>query len=852
MADSTKDIYAPLDLHDHPLSGVSQINGGTSENVVMGDGSFGSFPEVPTALSDLQDDSFHRLVTDAEKATWNSKYSKPSTGIPKSHLASAVQYSLNKADTALQSETDPTVPSWAKQTNKPSYTASEVGAVPAGQGVPAGGTEGQVLAKASSANYDLTWVEPGGGAGEDPEAVHFTVQSLNSTQKAQARTNIGAGTSSFSGSYNDLSNKPDLSQFITKSVNDLTNYYLKSETYTQTEINNLIGAIDQFHYEIAASTSAVTSPASNVLYLIGPTGSGSDKYEEYVYSSNTWVKIGDTSIDLSGYVTTSTLNTALAAKQDLIDSTHKLDYSLLDNTPTIPAAGIPSGGSQGQVLKKSSATNYDVEWADESGSSSFFVVTPEVTPVNDIKAAYLAGSIVILKSGGYIYNLDQAYPSSDSSFFFTSVNGDESELKYYSCGVESEEEWWDSGNYPIDTRGKADKVSNATTGHLAALNASGNLVDSGIAASAITPEIFWAEYGVTDFDDIVDAYNDGLFVCLVYSNIVYTLVECSENDHEGAFTSIAGSGRYEVYVDKYSSQTEWNHAEIGLERTSNKVSSWSTTTNDTRYPSEKLVKDSLDAKQATIDSNHKLDYSLLDNTPWIPGVFTPSNNAHAVDTTMTKSDLIAAGVTISAIADMKNGVYSYFSNDDQLYPITSVNYDVAMGTWKVAFGNMWWEASSNRTVGCQFTITAEENPNASWSVTEDSTFPKALPAGGTQGQVLKKSSNIDYAVEWANESGGGTTDVFWVTFGTTTYSEVAAAVAAGKVVCMYYEDQFYTLQYDNTDDNEFVFVSIIGTNTLCGMSLYNDDSWGGGDTTIPSVASLTTSEIDTIWNTAMA
>ena len=59
-------------------------------------------------------------------------YSKPSTGIPKTDLASAVQTSLGKADTALQSytETDPTVPSWAKQSSKPTYTASEVGALP--------------------------------------------------------------------------------------------------------------------------------------------------------------------------------------------------------------------------------------------------------------------------------------------------------------------------------------------------------------------------------------------------------------------------------------------------------------------------------------------------------------------------------------------------------------------------------------------------------------------------------------------------------------------------------------------------------------------------------------------------
>ena len=35
-----------------------------------------------------------------------------------------------KVDSALQSETDPTVPQWAKQPNKPSYTAQEVGALP--------------------------------------------------------------------------------------------------------------------------------------------------------------------------------------------------------------------------------------------------------------------------------------------------------------------------------------------------------------------------------------------------------------------------------------------------------------------------------------------------------------------------------------------------------------------------------------------------------------------------------------------------------------------------------------------------------------------------------------------------
>lgn len=44
-------------------------------------------------------------------------------------------------------------------------------------------------------------------------------QGLTDTEKANARTNIGAGTSSFSGSYNDLSNKPILIQQLIISSN---------------------------------------------------------------------------------------------------------------------------------------------------------------------------------------------------------------------------------------------------------------------------------------------------------------------------------------------------------------------------------------------------------------------------------------------------------------------------------------------------------------------------------------------------------------------------------------------------------------------------------------------------------
>ena len=63
--------------------------------------------KADSATKATQDGSGNNIVnTYATKNELNGKgtYSKPSTGIPKSDLASAVQNSLNKADTALQSE----------------------------------------------------------------------------------------------------------------------------------------------------------------------------------------------------------------------------------------------------------------------------------------------------------------------------------------------------------------------------------------------------------------------------------------------------------------------------------------------------------------------------------------------------------------------------------------------------------------------------------------------------------------------------------------------------------------------------------------------------------------------------
>ena len=60
--------------------------------------------DVSALTSHTGDTTIH--TSTAEKNKWNAKYDKPSGGIPKTDLASSVQTSLGKADTALQEHQD--------------------------------------------------------------------------------------------------------------------------------------------------------------------------------------------------------------------------------------------------------------------------------------------------------------------------------------------------------------------------------------------------------------------------------------------------------------------------------------------------------------------------------------------------------------------------------------------------------------------------------------------------------------------------------------------------------------------------------------------------------------------------
>lgn len=133
--------------YDVPAVGggaVSSVNGQTG-NVVLDADDVGALPDntvIPSKTSDLTNDSGFitgYTETDPTVPAWAKASSKPSyTAQEVGALPNTTVIPTKVSDLQNDSgfitgytETDPTVPSWAKAATKPSYTAQEVGAMPA-------------------------------------------------------------------------------------------------------------------------------------------------------------------------------------------------------------------------------------------------------------------------------------------------------------------------------------------------------------------------------------------------------------------------------------------------------------------------------------------------------------------------------------------------------------------------------------------------------------------------------------------------------------------------------------------------------------------------------------------------
>lgn len=70
--------------------------------------------------------------------------------------------------------------------------------------------------------------------------------------------------------------------------------------YSKSEVDSLMSG------RIEVVTELPATGQSGIIYYVGPTGSGSDKYDEYIWTGSAFIKVGEHSLDLSNYVNTVT------------------------------------------------------------------------------------------------------------------------------------------------------------------------------------------------------------------------------------------------------------------------------------------------------------------------------------------------------------------------------------------------------------------------------------------------------------------------------------------------------------------------------------------------------------------
>lgn len=128
-----------------------------------------------------------------------------------------------------------------------------------------------------------------------------------------------------SGSYNDLTNKPNLDLKLDKDFSTLptqTNPLLtdvlvlnRGTTVQKVTLGNLLAQVDNEIFEVVSVLP--TTGVANKIYLVPSSDPQTQNtMEEFIWVDGAWEKIGSVSVDLSNYFNKAEINSLLADKVD--------------------------------------------------------------------------------------------------------------------------------------------------------------------------------------------------------------------------------------------------------------------------------------------------------------------------------------------------------------------------------------------------------------------------------------------------------------------------------------------------------------------------------------------------------
>ena len=305
LGDKTITPYTPSNPPTYP---VDSVNGKTGA-VVLSAADVGALPNttvIPDKTSQLDNDSGY--ITDSALTGYAKKTEIPTKT---SELTNDSGYITNTALEPYAKTVD--IPTKTSQLNNDSgyITANDV---------PVKSVDG--------ATGDVV-----------TNAVKTTTQTLTDAQKQQARTNIGAGTSSFDGDYNSLTNKPTIPTKTSQLTNDsgfitdaaLTGYAKTTDIPTKTSQlendSNYITANEAPVQSVNTKTGAVVLTQDDVgdgTTYVRTHNDFTDALKTQINTNKDNIAMLDGDVDgLQTDVGTlktnvSSLQTALTSKQDVI------------------------------------------------------------------------------------------------------------------------------------------------------------------------------------------------------------------------------------------------------------------------------------------------------------------------------------------------------------------------------------------------------------------------------------------------------------------------------------------------------------------------------------------------------
>lgn len=184
----------------------------------------------------------------------------------------------------------------------------------------AAGAEVNVNADWNATTGDAAILNKPANLVQDANYVH-TDSNYTATEKSKlagiesgAEANVQADwsvTSSSSDAF--IKNKPS----IPSKVSDLTNDSgFATTTYVDDEIAEAIGSVTGIDFQVVTTLPATGT--KGVIYLISNSGTGTNTYDEYIWLTNRYEKIGTTDVDLSGYQLSAELIAITNAEIDTI------------------------------------------------------------------------------------------------------------------------------------------------------------------------------------------------------------------------------------------------------------------------------------------------------------------------------------------------------------------------------------------------------------------------------------------------------------------------------------------------------------------------------------------------------